>query len=86
MQYKHPAGPDKEFVVELAVNPALFRERFEAQLPPETTAPTAATERPTAVTAFSEASGPLPWKKLPRAGMEERRPATRPPASMLTRV
>jgi pimeloyl-ACP methyl ester carboxylesterase len=68
VQYKYPAGPDGtggETLVELAVNPALFREAFAADLPPETTALLAATQRPTAVTAFSEASGPPAWKKLP---------------------
>jgi pimeloyl-ACP methyl ester carboxylesterase len=64
VQYKYPAGPD-ETAVELAVNPALFRAAFAADLPPETTALLAATQRPTAVTAFSEASGPPAWKKLP---------------------
>jgi pimeloyl-ACP methyl ester carboxylesterase len=65
VQYQYPAGPDGETAVELAVNPALFREAFAADLPPETTALMAATQRPTAVTAFSEASGPPAWKKLP---------------------
>jgi pimeloyl-ACP methyl ester carboxylesterase len=64
-QYKYPAGPDGETAVELAVNPALFREAFAADLPAETVALMAATQRPTAVTAFSEASGPPAWKKLP---------------------
>ena len=36
-----------------------------ADLPPETAALLAATQRPTAVTAFSKASGPPAWKKLP---------------------
>src|SRR5271156_4728931 len=65
VQYHYPAGPDGETSVELAVNPALFRAAFAADLPPETTALLAATQRPTAVTAFSEASGPPAWKKLP---------------------
>ena len=65
MQYQYPAGPGGETAVELAVNPALFREAFAADLPTETTALMAATQRPTAATAFSEASGPPAWKKLP---------------------
>jgi pimeloyl-ACP methyl ester carboxylesterase len=65
VQYKYPAGPDGETAVELAVNPALFREAFAADLPPETAALMAAAQRPTTVTAFSEASGPPAWKKLP---------------------
>jgi len=65
VQYQYPAGPDGETAVELAVNPALFREAFAADLPAETTALMAATQRPTAATAFSEPSGPPAWKKLP---------------------
>jgi pimeloyl-ACP methyl ester carboxylesterase len=65
VQYHYPAGPDGETSVELAVNPALFREAFAADLPEETTALMAATQRPTAAAAFSEASGPPAWKKLP---------------------
>ncbi len=45
--------------------PALFREAFAADLPAEIVALMAATQRPTAVTAFSEASRPPAWKKLP---------------------
>jgi pimeloyl-ACP methyl ester carboxylesterase len=66
VQYKYPAGPDGETAVEFAVNPALFREAFAADLPPETTALMAATQRPTAVTAFSEASGPPAWAQVNR--------------------
>ena len=65
VQYQYPAGSDGETAVELAVNPALFREAFAADLPAETTALMAATQRPTAATAFSEPSGPPAWKKLP---------------------
>ena len=65
VQYHYPSGPDGKTSVELAVNPALFREAFAADLPTETTALMAATQRPTAATAFSEASGPPAWKMLP---------------------
>jgi pimeloyl-ACP methyl ester carboxylesterase len=65
VQYHYPAGADGETSVELAVNPALFRAAFAADLPEETTALMAATQRPTAAAAFSEASGPPAWKKLP---------------------
>ncbi len=65
VQYQYPAGPDGETSVELAVNPALMREAFAADLPAETVALMAATQRPTAATAFSEASGPPAWKMLP---------------------
>ncbi len=65
VQYYYPSRPDGETSVELAVNPALFREAFAADLPTEITALMAATQRPTAATAFSEASGPPAWKMLP---------------------
>ena len=65
VQYHYPSGPDGETAVELAVNPALFREAFAADLPTKTTALMAATQRPTAATAFGEASGPPAWKTLP---------------------
>ena len=65
VQYHYPAGPDGQTSVELAVNPALFREAFGADLPAETTALMAATQRPAAAAAFSEASGPPAWRKLP---------------------
>ena len=65
VQYHYPSRPDGETAIELAVNPALFREAFAADLPMETTALMAATQRPTAAAAFSEASGPPAWKMLP---------------------
>ena len=65
VQYHYPSRPDGETAVELAVNPALFREAFAADLPMETTALMAATQRPIAAAAFSEASGPPAWRKLP---------------------
>ena len=36
VQYRYPAGADGETSVELAINPALPREAFAADLPPET--------------------------------------------------
>jgi pimeloyl-ACP methyl ester carboxylesterase len=78
VQYHYPSRPDGETSVELAVNPALFREAFAADLPTETTALMAATQRPTAATAFSEASGPRPGRCC-RPGRWSP-PATRPPA------
>ena len=65
VQYQYPAGPDGETSVELAVNPALFREAFAADLPAETAALMAATQRPAAAVAFSAVSGPPAWRKLP---------------------
>ena len=56
VQYKYPAGPN-ETAVELPVNPALFGEAFAADLPAETVALMAATQRPTAVTRSVRAAG-----------------------------
>jgi hypothetical protein len=65
VQYTYPAGPDGQTAVEFAINPAMIREAFAADLPPETTALMAATQRPAAAAAFTDASGPPAWKKLP---------------------
>jgi pimeloyl-ACP methyl ester carboxylesterase len=65
VEYRYPAGADGETAVELALNPALLREAFAADLPPEVTALMAVTQRPIATAAFSEASGPAAWRKLP---------------------
>jgi hypothetical protein len=65
VQYNYPAGPGGETAVEFGINPALLRETFAADLPEEQTALMAATQRPIAAAAFSDASGPAAWKKLP---------------------
>ena len=65
VQYNYPAGSAGQTSVEFAINPALIREAFAADLPPEVTALMAATQRPVAAAAFSDASGPPAWKKLP---------------------
>ena len=65
VQYHYPAGPDGQTAVEFAINPALLREAFAADLPAETTALMAATQRPVAAAAFTDASGPPAWKRLP---------------------
>ena len=54
-----------ETAVEFAIDPAMFRDAFAADLPPEKTSLMAATQRPVAELAFSEASGPAAWKDLP---------------------
>src|SRR6266566_1230879 len=51
--------------IEFAINPALLQEAFAADLPAETTAVMAATQRPVAAAAFSDASGPPAWRRLP---------------------
>jgi hypothetical protein len=65
VQYQYPAGPGGQTAVEFAINPAQLREAFAADLPAETTALMAATQRPAAAAAFSDASGPPAWKTLP---------------------
>jgi len=66
VQRQYPAGPGGETAVEFAINPALFRDAFAADLPAETTALMAATQRPVAAAAFTDVCGPAAWKKLPR--------------------
>jgi len=65
VQYTYPAGPGGQTSVEFAINPALFREAFAADLPAEQAALMAATQRPVAAAAFTDASGPPAWRKLP---------------------
>jgi pimeloyl-ACP methyl ester carboxylesterase len=54
-----------EPAVEFAIDPEKFHDAFAADLPEEQTAVMAATQRPAAELAFSEASGPPAWKTLP---------------------
>ncbi len=65
VQYHYPAGPGGQTSFEFAINPALLREAFAADLPEQQTALMAATQRPVAAAAFSDASGPPAWRKLP---------------------
>jgi pimeloyl-ACP methyl ester carboxylesterase len=65
VQYSYPAGPDGQTSVEFAINPPLLREAFAADLPEQQTALLAATQRPVAAAAFSDASGPPAWRRLP---------------------
>jgi pimeloyl-ACP methyl ester carboxylesterase len=58
-------GPDGETAVEFAIDPAKFRDAFAADLPAEQTAIMAATQRPIAAAAFSDASDSPAWKSLP---------------------
>ncbi len=62
---QYPNGDGAETATEFAIDPAKFRDAFAADLPAEQTAVMAATQRPVAESAFSEASGPPAWKKLP---------------------
>ena len=65
VQYTFPTGRDGETSVEFAINPPLIREAFAADLPEQTTALMAATQRPVAAAAFSDVSGPPAWRRLP---------------------
>ncbi len=65
VQYTYPAGPGGQTAVEFAINPALIREAFAADLPEKQTTLMAATQRPAAAAAFSDVCGPPAWKKLP---------------------
>ena len=65
VQYHYPTGQGAETSVEFAINPAQIQEAFAADLPAETTALMAATQRPIAAAAFSDASGPPAWRGLP---------------------
>jgi len=65
VQYNYPAGPGGQTAVEFAINPPLLREAFGADLPEQATALMAATQRPVAAAAFSDACGPPAWRRLP---------------------
>ena len=61
---QYPTGGG-ESAVELAIDPAKFRDAFAADLPVEMTASMAAAQRPIANVAFGEPGGPPAWKHLP---------------------
>ena len=65
VQRQYPTGQGTETATEFAIDPALFREAFAADLPTEQTAVMAATQRPVAASAFTDVSGPPAWKVLP---------------------
>jgi pimeloyl-ACP methyl ester carboxylesterase len=65
VQHHYPTGRDGETSVEFAINPALLREAFAADLPEQQTALMAATQRPIAAAAFSDTCGPPAWRTLP---------------------
>jgi pimeloyl-ACP methyl ester carboxylesterase len=60
----YPVNGD-EPAVEFAIDPEKFRDAFAADLSEEQAALMAATQRPVAEAAFSEANGPPAWKALP---------------------
>jgi pimeloyl-ACP methyl ester carboxylesterase len=65
VRYTYPTGRAGETSVEFAINPARIQEAFAADLPSETTALMATTQRPVAAAAFSDVCGPPAWRKLP---------------------
>jgi pimeloyl-ACP methyl ester carboxylesterase len=60
-----PTGEGAETATEFAIDPAKFHNAFAKDLPPEQTALMAATQRPVAEAAFSEANGAPAWKSRP---------------------
>jgi hypothetical protein len=60
-----PAGTTFPAGATSARIPTLIQEAFAADLPAETTALMAATQRPIAAAAFSDVCGPPAWKRLP---------------------
>jgi pimeloyl-ACP methyl ester carboxylesterase len=65
VQRHYPTGRDGGTAVEFAIDPARLRDAFAADLSEETAALLAATQRPIAEAAFSDASGPPAWRRLP---------------------
>jgi pimeloyl-ACP methyl ester carboxylesterase len=61
----HYPAADGTAGVEFAIDPAKFHDTFAADLPVETAAVLAATQRPVAESAFSDPAGPPAWKDLP---------------------
>ncbi len=57
--------PPNEAEVELLIDPALYPDIFAADLPAETTAVLAASQRPLAAAALGAPSGPAAWETLP---------------------
>jgi len=62
---RYPAGVAGQMATEFLVDPAKFHEAFAADVPDKQSAMMAATQRPIAEAAFSEASGPPAWKTIP---------------------
>ena len=65
VQRLYPTGKDGETAPEFIVDPAKFHDAFASDLPEAQSAVMAATQRPAAAAAFSEASGPPAWKTIP---------------------
>jgi pimeloyl-ACP methyl ester carboxylesterase len=65
LQRMYPTGKDGETAPEFYVDPAKFRDAFAADLPEKQSAVMAATQRPVAAAAFSDASGAPAWTTIP---------------------
>jgi pimeloyl-ACP methyl ester carboxylesterase len=65
VQRVYPTGKDGETAPEFIVDPAKFHDAFAADVPEKQSAVMAATQRPIAAGAFSDASGPPAWKTIP---------------------
>jgi pimeloyl-ACP methyl ester carboxylesterase len=65
VEQKYPTGVGDETATEFAIDHAAFHEAFAADLPEQEAAVMAATQRPVAALAFTEANGVPAWKKLP---------------------
>ena len=65
VQRLYPSGNEGETGLEFLVDPARFHDVFASDVPEKQSAVMAATQRPIAAGAFSEASGPPAWKTIP---------------------
>ena len=61
----YPTGKDEETAPEFYVDPAKFRDAFASDVPEKQCMVMAATQRPIAAAAFSDASGAPAWKTIP---------------------
>ena len=62
---RYPTGPAGQTATEFVIDPAKLHDVFAADLPPQQAAVLAATQRPVAEAAFTDASGSPAWKRLP---------------------
>jgi pimeloyl-ACP methyl ester carboxylesterase len=62
---QYPTGPAGQSATEFLIDAPKFYDVFAADLSPDQAAVLAATQRPVAQAAFTDASGPPAWKRLP---------------------
>jgi pimeloyl-ACP methyl ester carboxylesterase len=62
---RYPTGDAGQTATEFAIDPAKLHDVFAADLSEQQAAVLAATQRPVAEAAFTDASGPPAWKRLP---------------------